>query len=75
MISLIKYLRPAFVVMLLLFGFTLCVEAQQPQECEVSIKTDAPHYRIGQTMRLVSRTNTLAILISVDPKDFNSLIH
>jgi hypothetical protein len=71
MISFIKYLRPALVVMLLVFGFTLCVEAQQPERCEVTTNTDAPKYRVSQTLRGGSGINTLVILISIDPKDFN----
>ena len=69
--SLIRYLRPALLFMLLVVSFTLYVEAQQPERCEVTTNADAPEYKIGQTMRGGSGLNNLIILISVDPKDFN----
>jgi hypothetical protein len=71
-ISLVKYSRSALLVMLLMFGFTLCGEAQEPQKCEVRINTDAPEYRIAKTRRsLELGPNALVIIISVDPKYFN----
>lgn len=72
MIRLVKYSRSAVLVALLLLGFTLWVEAQEPQKCEVRINTDAPEYRIAQTQRSSdSGPNALVIIISVDPKYFN----
>jgi hypothetical protein len=71
MISLIKYLRSALLIVLLVLSVTLSVEAQQPERCEVTPNTNAPEYRIGQTMRGGPRLNNLVILISVDPKYFN----